>query len=219
MELDSTQLSAVEHVGSPLLVTAGPGSGKTGVILGRIKFFLKSKIEPSEIICLTFSEKAAKDIRERLEDDPEIKDGSTDVSEIEISTYHAFCRKILLENSTSTGLAMRGGIMDRSVFLAWGVQNIDKFGFDEHVVMVNNEFEIIEKIIDGISVFNQQLISPDILQKYVEDKLTGTLQIADQIDDQSRAPLGNLYKTTHGMSLSASLVRRRHRPETSSLKS
>ena len=194
MELDSTQLSAVEHVGSPLLVTAGPGSGKTGVILGRIKFFLKSKIEPSEIICLTFSEKAAKDIRERLEDDPEIKDGSTDVSEIEISTYHAFCRKILLENSTSTGLAMRGGIMDRSVFLAWGVQNIDKFGFDEHVVMVNNEFEIIEKIIDGISVFNQQLISPDILQKYVEDKLTGTLQIADDEEQEYIHRLNNLVK-------------------------
>ena len=194
MELDSTQLSAVEHVGSPLLVTAGPGSGKTGVILGRIKFFLKSKIKSSEIICLTFSEKAAKDIRERLEDDPEIKDGSTDVSEIEISTYHAFCRKILLENSTSTGLAMRGGIMDRSVFLAWGVQNIDKFGFDEHVVMVNNEFEIIEKIIDGISVFNQQLISPDILQKYVEDKLTGTLQIADDEEQEYIHRLNNLVK-------------------------
>ena len=95
-QLDPTQLSAVEHVGSPLLVTAGPGSGKTGVILGRIKFFLKANIEPSEILCLTFSEKAAKDVRERLEDDSEIKENNIDVSEIEISTYHAFCRKILL---------------------------------------------------------------------------------------------------------------------------
>ena len=108
MELDPTQLSAAEHVGSPLLVTAGPGSGKTGVILGRIKFLLNSDIEPSEILCLTFSEKAAKDVRERLEDDSEIKDNNVDVSEMEISTYHAFCRKILLENSPSTGLAMMG---------------------------------------------------------------------------------------------------------------
>ena len=105
---------------------------------------MKANIEPSEILCLTFSEKAAKDVRERLEDDPEIKENNIDVSEMEISTYHAFCRKILLENSASTGLAMKGGIMDRSVFLAWGVQNIDEFGFDENVVMVNNEFEIIE---------------------------------------------------------------------------
>ena len=82
MELDPTQLSAAEHVGSPLLVTAGPGSGKTGVILGRIKFFLKSSIDPSEILCLTFSEKAAKDVRERLEDDPEIKENIVFVSSI-----------------------------------------------------------------------------------------------------------------------------------------
>ena len=162
MELDPTQTSAAEHVGTPLLVTAGPGSGKTGVILGRIKFLMKLQIEPSEILCLTFSEKATQDIRKRLEADPEIRENNIDVSEMEISTYHAFCRKILLENSTSTGLAMKGGIKDRSVFLAWGVQNIDKFGFDEHVVMVNNEFEIIENIIDGISVFNQQLISREL---------------------------------------------------------
>ena len=193
-QLDPTQLSAVEHVGSPLLVTAGPGSGKTGVILGRIKFFLKANIEPSEILCLTFSEKAAKDVRERLEDDSEIKENNIDVSEIEISTYHAFCRKILLENSASTGLAMKGGIMDRSVFLAWGVQNIDEFGFDDHVVMVNNEFEIIENIIDGISVFNQQLISPDDLEKYVEDKLAGTLQIADEEEQDYVHQLKNLVR-------------------------
>ena len=193
-QLDPTQLSAVEHVGSPLLVTAGPGSGKTGVILGRIKFFLKENIEPSEILCLTFSEKAAKDVRERLEDDSEIKENNIDVSEIEISTYHAFCRKILLENSASTGLAMKGGIMDRSVFLAWGVQNIDEFGFDENVVMVNNEFEIIENIIDGISVFNQQLISPDDLEKYVEDKLAGTLQIADEAEQDYVHQLKNLVR-------------------------
>jgi len=194
MELDLTQLSAAEHVGSPLLVTAGPGSGKTGVILGRIKFFLKSSIDPSEILCLTFSEKAAKDVRERLEDDSEIKENNIDVSEMEISTYHAFCRKILLENSASTGLAMKGGIMDRSVFLAWGVQNIDEFGFDENVVMVNNEFEIIENMIDGISVFNQQLISPDDLEKYVEDKLAGTLQIADEAEQDYVHQLKNLVR-------------------------
>lgn len=194
MELDPIQISAAEHVGSPLLVTAGPGSGKTGVILERIKFLMNSNIQPSEILCLTFSEKAAKQIRDRLEEDIEIINGRIDLSEMEISTYHAFCRKILLENTTSTGLAMNGGIMDRSVFLAWGVQNIDQFGFDEHIVMVNNEFQIIEKIIDGISVFNQQLISPEILEKYVQDKLSGVLAIADDDERDYIYELNNLVR-------------------------
>ncbi len=52
---------------------------------------------------------------------------------MKISTYHAFCRNLLLDNTTSTGLGMRGRILDRPVFLVWGVQNIDKFGFDNHI--------------------------------------------------------------------------------------
>ena len=56
---------------------------------------------------------------------------------MQISTYHSFCRNLLLDNTTSTGLGMRGGILDRPVFLVWGVQNIDKFGFDSHIEIGN----------------------------------------------------------------------------------
>ena len=124
MKLDRVQMKAVEHTGSPLLVTAGPGSGKTRVMTERVKFLMKSGLEPSEILCLTFSDKAASELRGRLEEDEEVKE-KIDISEMQISTYHAFCRNLLLENTTATGLGMRGGILDRSVFLVWGVQNID----------------------------------------------------------------------------------------------
>jgi DNA helicase II / ATP-dependent DNA helicase PcrA len=193
IQLDSTQTNAVQHIDSPLLVTAGPGSGKTRVITERIKFLIDSGITPSEILCLTFSEKATNEIRERLEDDESVK-GETDISEMEISTYHAFCRALLLENVSSTGISMNGGIMERSVFLAWGVQNIDQFEFDEHVVMINNEFEIIENIIDGISVFSQELISPETLEKYVKEKLTGVLEIADDDEREYIHQLNNLVR-------------------------
>lgn len=193
VKLDETQQRAVNHAGSPLLITAGPGSGKTRVITERIKFLIDSNVKPSEILCLTFSEKATNEIRERLEDDDSIR-GVTDISEMEISTYHAFCRAILLENITSTGISMNGGIMERSVFLAWGVQNIDQFEFDEHIVMVNNEFGIIESMIDGISVFSQELISPETLQRYVQDKLTGASEIANDEEQEYIYQLNNLVK-------------------------
>ena len=64
---------AMEHTCSPLLVTAGPGSGKTRVITERIKFLIKSGLKPSEILCLTFSEKAANELKQRLQDDEDIK--------------------------------------------------------------------------------------------------------------------------------------------------
>ena len=69
MKFDVEKLKAIEHTGSPLLVTAGPGSGKTRVITERIKFLIKSGLKPSEILCLTFSEKAANELKQRLQDD------------------------------------------------------------------------------------------------------------------------------------------------------
>jgi DNA helicase II / ATP-dependent DNA helicase PcrA len=170
MQFDEEKLLAIEHTGSPLLVTAGPGSGKTRVITERIKFLMKTGLKPSEILCLTFSEKAANQLKERLENDDEVKE-KIDISEMEISTYHSFCRNFLINNTESTGLGMQGGILDRPMFLVWGVQNIDKFGFDEHVEIGNNAAELIEKMIDGISVFNDELITPDQIQKYVDEKL------------------------------------------------
>ena len=143
LQFDSEKLAAIEHMGSPLLVTAGPGSGKTRVITERIKFLLKTGLKPSEILCLTFSEKAANELKERIQEDDDIKE-KIDISEMEISTYHSFCRHLLLDNTTHTGLGMKGGVIDRPMFLVWGVQNIDKFQFDDHVEIGNNASEIIE---------------------------------------------------------------------------
>jgi len=163
LKFDSEKLTAIEHVGSPLLVTAGPGSGKTRVITERIKFLLQTGLKPSEILCLTFSEKAANELKERIQEDDDVKE-KIDISEMEISTYHSFCRHLLLDNTTHTGLGMKGGVIDRPMFLVWGVQNIDKFQFDEHIEIGNNASEIIEKMIDGISVFNDALIPPEELK-------------------------------------------------------
>ncbi len=194
-DLDDTQMKAVEHTGSPLLVTAGPGSGKTSVITGRIKFLIRDDgLDPSEIMCLTFSEKAAADLRSKLENDTYYTDNKIDLSEMQVSTYHAFCRKLLLDNTSSTGLSMSGGVLDRSLFLVWGVQNIDKFGFDEHVEIGNNSFEIIESMIDGISVFAQELISPEDLEEYVSKKLSDTSTIVDPEDLDYTRQLNNLVK-------------------------
>ena len=182
MGLNKAQKQAVEHTGSPLLITAGPGTGKTLVIKDRIKFLMKSGLKPSEILCLTFSTKAAAELKTRLEQDEEIK-GKIDISDIQISTYHAFCQQILFENTMATGLAMNKGIVDRATFLVWGVQNIDLFGFDSYVEIKNNASDIIEKMIDGISVFNDELVSPEELEKYVVKKLSDeSITDLDELD-------------------------------------
>ncbi len=193
MQFDSEKLAAIEHTGSPLLVTAGPGSGKTRVITERIKFLLKTGLKPSEILCLTFSEKAANELKERIQEDDDVKE-KIDISEMEISTYHSFCRHLLLDNTTHTGLGMKGGVIDRPMFLVWGVQNIDKFQFDEHIEIGNNASEIIEKMIDGISVFNDALIPPEELEVFVQKRLQDPSLMKDVEEVEYMHLLDNLTK-------------------------
>ncbi|MDC0522390.1 ATP-dependent helicase [Nitrosopumilus sp.] len=193
MKFDSEKLAAIEHTGSPLLVTAGPGSGKTRVITERIKFLLKTGLKPSEILCLTFSEKAANELKERIQEDEDVKE-KIDISEMEISTYHSFCRHLLLDNTTHTGLGMKGGVIDRPMFLVWGVQNIDKFQFDEHIEIGNNASEIIEKMIDGISVFNDALIPPEELEVFVQKRLQDPSLMKDVEEVEYIHLLDNLTK-------------------------
>jgi len=193
LQFDSEKLAAIEHTRSPLLVTAGPGSGKTRVITERIKFLLKTGLKPSEILCLTFSEKAANELKERIQEDDDVKE-KIDISEMEISTYHSFCRHLLLDNTTHTGLGMKGGVIDRPMFLVWGVQNIDKFQFDEHVEIGNNASEIIEKMIDGISVFNDALIPPEELEVFVQKRLQDPALMKDVEEVEYMHLLDNLTK-------------------------
>ena len=172
VNLNFEQNQAVTHSGTPLLVIAGPGSGKTRVIIDRVMHLVRSGIKPSEILCLTFSEKAADEMKQRLEK-------LIDVTEMEISTFHSFAKDALEDNVLDSGIGMSSGVIKRSAQLVWGLKNIDNFKL-EHLEIGNNAVEIIESVIDGISTFKDELISPEELQKYIDIKLK------KEIDDTER---------------------------------
>src|SRR6185437_5749396 len=107
INLNFEQKQAVIHTGSPLLVIAGPGSGKTRVIIERVMHLVRSGIKPSEILCLTFSEKATNEMKQRLEK-------LTDIAEMEISTFHSFAKEVLDDNVLDSGIGMSSGVIKRS---------------------------------------------------------------------------------------------------------
>jgi DNA helicase-2/ATP-dependent DNA helicase PcrA len=98
--LNPAQTEAVTHEQGPLLIIAGAGTGKTSVIVRRIAHLIASKkAKPSEIIALTFTDKAAAEMEERV--DVLVPYGYTDVW---ISTFHAFGDRVLREYSLELGL-------------------------------------------------------------------------------------------------------------------
>ena len=90
-QLNPEQKKAVEHIKGPLMVIAGAGSGKTRVLTCRIVHLLKNKVNPFNILALTFTNKASKEMRKRIE---EIV-GVSDASSLWMGTFHAVFSKIL----------------------------------------------------------------------------------------------------------------------------
>ena len=88
-QLTGSQRRAVLHHTGPLLVLAGPGSGKTRVITYRIASLIASGVLPSNICAITFTNKAAEEMRTRYLATPGASPGT------HISTFHSLCVRIL----------------------------------------------------------------------------------------------------------------------------
>lgn len=98
--LNDDQIKAVKHEKGPLLIIAGAGTGKTTVITERIKdLIIERKYQPSQILALTFTEKAALEMEERV--DKALPYGYT---QMWISTFHSFCDRVLRQEAIHIGL-------------------------------------------------------------------------------------------------------------------
>jgi superfamily I DNA/RNA helicase len=97
---NDSQLNAILHTGSPLHVTAGPGSGKTEVLVSRtLKLLLVDEVLPGSIILTTFTEKAGQSLEERIVERLETLGfgGTVDANELRIGTLHSICNDIMQE--------------------------------------------------------------------------------------------------------------------------
>ncbi|MDO5076308.1 DNA helicase PcrA [Corynebacterium sp.] len=94
--LNPQQRAAVEHVGAPLLIVAGAGSGKTAVLTRRIAYLLGCRgVHPSQVLAITFTNKAAAEMRERVAD---LVGPVAD--RMWVSTFHSMCVRILRQQAT-----------------------------------------------------------------------------------------------------------------------
>lgn len=198
INLNPAQKKAVVHKGSPLLVIAGPGSGKTRVITERVVELVNSGIKPSEILCLTFTEKAAEEMEQRLEK-------RVDTAEMDIRTFHSIAKTILEDNVLESGVGIASGIIQKSAQLAWGLKNIDNFEF-EYIEIGNNVNEVIESIMDGISTFKDELITPEELDKYCKTQLKNNLSDEDREFIQRLSDLCKVYHYYQKFLLEKSII-------------
>ena len=97
--LNAQQREAATHIHGPLLILAGAGTGKTRVLTARISYMVNEGIDPKNILSVTFTNKAATEMRERVKG--MVRDGLG--KKVVLGTFHAFCARLLREFASQVG--------------------------------------------------------------------------------------------------------------------
>ena len=151
--LNKQQIMAVKHINGPMLVLAGAGSGKTKVLTSRIAYLIENGVSIDNILAITFTNKAAKEMKER-----EIKLIGYDAKSIQISTFHSLGLKIIKENYARLGYKSNFVILDSDDTLTV-VKKIMKD------LNLNPKFYNARDIRNKISSAKNELMDPDKYSK------------------------------------------------------
>lgn len=169
--LNPVQYKAVTHINGPVLVIAGPGSGKTRVLTFRIAHLVNSGIPPWEILTLTFTNKAAKEMKERIR-----KVAGDKANQIWAGTFHAIFARVLRVEATKIGFPSDFSIYDPTDVKSAITEIVKQQGLDTKAYASN-------VIYGRISMAKNQLISP---RDYALD--------ADRILEDKQANMPYVYK-------------------------
>ena len=147
--LNPEQQKAVQTLHGPVLVLAGAGTGKTRVITFRIAYMLASGIRPESILGLTFTNKAAREMRERLASlvNPDL------ASKVTLGTFHSFCVKVLRREIKNLGYLPGFTIADSSDQQGLFKQAVAQLGWSKDECS-------LDILINRISSWKNQLLTP-----------------------------------------------------------
>src|SRR5918911_787914 len=178
LTLDESQRAAAHSTHTPLLVAAGPGTGKTRTLVGRILHLLNEGVAPDKIIALTFSNKAGEEMRERVE-----RFAPDASSKIWIGTFHAFGQELLRRYWQEAALPPRARVLDPVDALFILEHHLPQLGLD-HYQNLYEPTTHLAAILAAISRAKDELVSPD---RYAELAETMLVRARSQSDaDETR---------------------------------
>lgn len=155
-QLNPVQLNAVTHINGPVLVVAGPGSGKTRVLTYRIAHLIQSGVPPWEILTLTFTNKAAREMKERIE-----KVVGPAAGRVWAGTFHSIFARILRVEAEKIGYPSNFTIYDSDDSKSLIGNIIKEMNLDKNTYNAN-------AIRSRISSAKSNLITPKLYQKNEE---------------------------------------------------
>jgi DNA helicase-2/ATP-dependent DNA helicase PcrA len=175
-ELNPAQREAVETISGPVLILAGPGSGKTRVIAHRVAYLIKvCGVNPRRIIAVTFTNKAAREMEERLH---RLVGGS--VKEITLGTFHAIGARILRMDGNSIGIDSHFVIYDREDQISLIKRAIQEVGLDPKQYAP-------QAIASAITAAKSRLLTP---QDYIQHSHSYFDEVVERVYERYQQLLG-----------------------------
>ncbi|MDO8658336.1 MAG: ATP-dependent DNA helicase, partial [Candidatus Levybacteria bacterium] len=201
--LNEEQQEAINYGEGPLLIIAGAGTGKTTVVTERIKnLILEKNVHPSEILALTFTEKAAREMEERV--DIAMPYGYT---QMWISTFHAFCDRILRNEAINIGLNPSYKLTTESEAILFLRINLFKFNLN-YFRPLGNPNKFLQGILQHFSRLKDEDVSPDEYVRWAQNQKSSIRQAQDknqkekneedeseEIEIRKNLELANAYQT------------------------
>ncbi len=162
LALNEKQEKAVNHEGGPLLIVAGPGTGKTRTITEKIRHLISEKdVDPQSVLALTFTEKAAEEMLHRV--DAVMPLG---YEEPWLSTFHSFCDRILRESGMEIGLDPDFEIMTGTEQWLFLREHIFELGLDYYLPL-GNPSKFISALLNLFSRAQDENVSVNEFKEFV----------------------------------------------------
>ena len=186
--LDPSQEEAAHAQRGPLLLEAGPGTGKTRTLVGRIPFLLRQNVQPSNILALTFSNRAAEEMRSRV-----AKTAPDAAPRIWIGTFHAFGLELLRKFGSYLGLPSRLNVLDPSEAIALLERMLPELDLDYYQNLYDPP-RPLRDIIAAISRAKDEMVGPEKYTALAESMRKGATT-SEEIEKAEKAvEVARVYK-------------------------
>jgi DNA helicase-2/ATP-dependent DNA helicase PcrA len=164
--LTDPQKEAVLHQGSPLLIIAGPGSGKTEVIARRVAYMVRSGIvRPEQILAVTFTERAAQGLKDRIQRRlPEVN-----AERMQVSTIHSFASQLLRQYSAQSPLPRGFRLLDETGQFLYVYSRRNLLGLSE--IVKGRPEDFFAAVIAVFNLATEELVTPEKLANCYNEQM------------------------------------------------
>lgn len=188
-DLNSSQRDAVTHRKGPLLIIAGAGTGKTKVITHRIAYLISLKLaRPEEILAVTFTEKAANEMEERVD-----LLVPYSYSFVEISTFNSFGERVLRDYGIELGFSPDFKLLDDVEQAIFFRKHLFDFPLDYYRPL-SFPTKHIQELLNSIKRLKQEGIKPEEYVRYSQSLLQKASNEAEKEDGSKHLELSQVYK-------------------------